>query len=189
MSPSDLSMLRFMTKPNPRNAAWKPVRLYLVKHCRTLAWSKWGDAAGLEAEKNERAARREERRAAVQGVKRTRIDALATGGGFGEVLEVEWDVQEAAPKRPRKRTAAQELLLGDSTATSSLVATALGLSLAPPQAAPYRSKARPEGPVSEHAPAKSGSDPSAAAQSQGRIMPAGDSKAYDGGAEVEFEEL
>lgn len=156
LSDSDLAMLQFLSKPNPRNEAWKPVKLYLLRQCRALSWSRWGDAAGLEQERLARAARREQRQAASAGHKRHRLEALATGGGVGEVLEL-GGVRSATgatgsskvQKHPAKRSARHRpsaALLGSDAALSSgdsLVARAFGLSLAaPPVTEGYVSAAR-----------------------------------------------
>jgi len=164
LSDSDFTMLKFMTKENPRNAKWKPVQLYLQRQLRALSYAKHGNLEGLEAERALRAAKRAERQAAARGTKRQTMSELATGGGeSGEFLELSTGVsvpiaylqqQSSAPlgsaKRRRAGTTSASTAqsaaaaASDSGSGGSLVGAALGISLALPPlgAAGYQSAAR-----------------------------------------------
>ena len=49
-----LATLPSHERANPRAAGWKPMRLYLRRHLEAHADRRWGDAAGLDAERRRR---------------------------------------------------------------------------------------------------------------------------------------
>ena len=52
-----LKMLPAVERTNPRRPTWRPMRLHLRRQLKEYADRRWGDAAGLEAERRQRDAR------------------------------------------------------------------------------------------------------------------------------------
>ena len=50
LSDAAIKPLRFILKPNQMNPRWADIKLYLRKHCITVALLKWGDMDSLQAE-------------------------------------------------------------------------------------------------------------------------------------------
>ena len=61
VSDDTMKILKFTTKPNPRNTMFAPMKLYLVKHVREKAMKRWGDEQGLLNELDRREKERFER--------------------------------------------------------------------------------------------------------------------------------
>ena len=51
-----LKCLPTLERENPRQPTWTPMRLFLRRHLVEHAHRRWGDEAGLEAERKRRAA-------------------------------------------------------------------------------------------------------------------------------------
>ncbi len=205
LSDSDFTMLKFLTKPNPRNAKWKPLQLYLQRQLRALAYAKYGNLEGLEAERAKRAAKRAERQELQRGTKRQHMSDLATGGGdAGEWLELSTGVSvpiaamnkqhtAGSSKRPRPTVAPPSH--GVQGGGASVVAAALGISFQPPASEQlgYRSAARThtrtafQAPSSTHAASK----PGAARARRQRQPKASDTRQAPAvvGGDDDFEEL
>ena len=207
LSDSDFTMLKFLSKENPRNSKWKPVQLYLQRQLRALSYAKHGNLQGLEAERASRAAKRAERQAASRGTKRQAMSELATGGGdSGEFLELPSGVSipiaklehvsgvasdgAGSSKRRRRHRAGDAAPAGGGGGNSgaSFVGAALGISFAPPPlgATGYTSAARAVMP-----PGRQGEGAHAAAKPQARRTNAahGATTPPVVGAEDDFEDL
>jgi hypothetical protein len=77
VSDDTMKVLKFTTKPNPRNSMFAPMKLYLVKHVREKAMKRWGDEQGLLNELDRREKERFER-----GLRECE-DALVVNDGDG----------------------------------------------------------------------------------------------------------
>lgn len=65
LSDRELDSLPVQSKPNPHNAKFAPVKLYLTCQLQALAWEKYGDWDGVETERKKRADAKAARRAAA----------------------------------------------------------------------------------------------------------------------------
>lgn len=67
LSDRELDSLPVQSKPNPHNAKFAPVKLYLTCQLQTLAWEKYGNWDGVEKERKKRADAKAARKAAAAG--------------------------------------------------------------------------------------------------------------------------
>jgi len=80
LTESQLNLMAHLEKPNPRNAKWTAMKMYLRKHCSEAALKRWKTEDGLHAERQKRRGAQYAKQAkAAEGMLRH----LAGGGGAG----------------------------------------------------------------------------------------------------------
>lgn len=65
LTESDLKVLGYIEKKNPRKKDWYPMRLYMEKQVREVAYKKYGSQAGLEHEARAKVSKKLEMRLKV----------------------------------------------------------------------------------------------------------------------------
>ena len=133
MTDSELDKLKFVTRPNPHNANWKDMKLYLYKHVYDYAISKWGSEEKLNeayiarTENKKPAKRRTAFAKSVDGVcpaaaaaDRPRWDNVVTDDCHSTVRgwrRQRWPARIERPSRSTRRWRSTSTNLGPATKT------------------------------------------------------------------------
>lgn len=92
---SDIRSLRFVEKPNPTNAKFRDMKLFLIKQIIECALRRYGSLENVEEEKRKREVERFMSRQGSKRSKRPTAEQIATG----EASAKDWSKRQAAVHR------------------------------------------------------------------------------------------
>lgn len=138
-----IGTMKYVTKPNPHNARWAPIKLYLRKHAESQAVAKWGSLEALREELRQRQRKQFERSV-------DKVQASLKVGTFSSLLSAEDG--GAAAAEPRSLLSAALSRGGTTTLLPANVQSAIQQS-----ALPHRDKS-----ISSHMESRGGSNLSGA---------------------------